>query len=401
MVISVINGVTTYYASSSYVMEVDGSDTTVRKTYSAGSTSLAVRTIVNGSTETLNWLLSDHLGSSSITTTADGTWNSEIRYSAFGETRYSSGITPTDYRYTGQLEQADVNLYYYNARYYDAALGRFIQADTIIPGAGDSKSYDRYVYVNNNPLKYTDPSGHCIASDGSIKSGYPFGTSGLCSGFSSMPDVTQPAEINVFPGIDDDLDHRGLTTSKQIPIVSEKEITEMFALNWNEEVYPGRDAGGKQGQAENQLIEDVDSGNTAPKILFCYSAGNEACVMYAERTLEAGIPVLGIVFIGGSFYASENNVIYTSEAWKNRIDTLRADYGVSIYMINDAQSEHLYGEKNVYRDEWGPIFKVETLHREDGNISDHGSYTFESQRLGPTVQQNIFDFTQNVLNIWY
>ena len=135
MVMSVINGVTTYYPSSSYVVEVDGSDTTVRKTYSAGSTSLAVRTIVNGTENTLNWMLSDHLGSSSITTDADGTWNSEIRYSAFGETRYSSGITPTDYRYTGQLEQKDVNLYYYNARYYDAALGRFVQADTIIPRA--------------------------------------------------------------------------------------------------------------------------------------------------------------------------------------------------------------------------------------------------------------------------
>ncbi|MBI9049674.1 MAG: RHS repeat-associated core domain-containing protein [Anaerolineaceae bacterium] len=141
-------------------MEVDDTTTTVRKTYNAGSTSLAVRTIVNETTETLNWLLSDHLGSSSITTTADGTWNSEIRYSAFGETRYSSGITPTVYRYTGQLEQADVNLYYYNARYYDAALGRFIQADTIIPSVGDLQSYDRYTYVSNNPVIYTDPSGH-------------------------------------------------------------------------------------------------------------------------------------------------------------------------------------------------------------------------------------------------
>ena len=142
------------------MVEVDGSDTTVRKTYSAGSTSLAVRTIVNGSTETLNWLLSDHLGSSSITTTADGTWNSEIRYSAFGETRYSSGITPTDYRYTGQLEQADVNLYYYNARYYDAALGRFIQADTIIPDVLKSIDWNLYTYVSNNSIKYADPSGH-------------------------------------------------------------------------------------------------------------------------------------------------------------------------------------------------------------------------------------------------
>ena len=88
------------------------------------------------------------------------TWFSELRYSAFGETRYSSGITATDYRYTGQLQQADINLYYYNARFYDPALGRFVQSDTIVPQPGSIKGYDRYAYVNNNPLKYTDPSGH-------------------------------------------------------------------------------------------------------------------------------------------------------------------------------------------------------------------------------------------------
>jgi RHS repeat-associated protein len=142
------------------VVETNGTTTTVKKTYYAGSTSLAVRTIVNGTQNTLNWTLGDHLGSSSVTTTANGTWYSELRYSAFGETRYSSGITPTDYRYTGQLEQADVNLYYYNARWYDPELGRFIQADTIVPEPGSAKSYDRYMYVNNNPVRYTDPSGH-------------------------------------------------------------------------------------------------------------------------------------------------------------------------------------------------------------------------------------------------
>jgi len=126
------------------------------------STSIAVRTIVNGTQNTLNWLLSDHLGSASITTTADGTWFSELRYSAFGETRYSSGITATDYRYTGQLEQADINLYYYNARYYDPALGRFVQSDTIVPEPGSSIGYNRYTYVRNNPIRYTDPSGHLV-----------------------------------------------------------------------------------------------------------------------------------------------------------------------------------------------------------------------------------------------
>ena len=41
-------------------------------------------------------------------------------------------------------------------------MGRFIQADSIIPVAGDSKSFDRYSYVNYNPIKYNDPTGHFI-----------------------------------------------------------------------------------------------------------------------------------------------------------------------------------------------------------------------------------------------
>jgi len=47
---------------------------------------------------------------------------------------------------------------FYNARYYDPALGRFAQADSIIPGG--AQGLDRFAYVNNNPIRYTDPSGH-------------------------------------------------------------------------------------------------------------------------------------------------------------------------------------------------------------------------------------------------
>ncbi len=47
---------------------------------------------------------------------------------------------------------------YYNARWYDPSLGRFAQADTIVPGG--AQGYDRYAYVNNDPVRYTDPSGH-------------------------------------------------------------------------------------------------------------------------------------------------------------------------------------------------------------------------------------------------
>jgi len=55
---------------------------------------------------------------------------------------------------------ASIGLMFYRARWYDPALGRFAQADTIIPGAGNPLAWDRYAYVNDNPVRFTDPSGH-------------------------------------------------------------------------------------------------------------------------------------------------------------------------------------------------------------------------------------------------
>jgi len=92
---------------------------------------------------------------------------------ALGETRSSTGTTPTDYLYTGQRLEAEIGLYFYNARFYDAKLGRFTQADTIIPGAGKPLALDRYAYVANNPLKYTDPSGHYYMEDPDGKGYFP------------------------------------------------------------------------------------------------------------------------------------------------------------------------------------------------------------------------------------
>lgn len=53
-------------------------------------------------------------------------------------------------------------MYFYNARYYDSYLNRFIQADTIVPDPGNPQDLNRFSYVRNNPVRYTDPTGHCI-----------------------------------------------------------------------------------------------------------------------------------------------------------------------------------------------------------------------------------------------
>jgi hypothetical protein len=50
---------------------------------------------------------------------------------------------------------------FYVSRWYDPSLGRFVQADTLIPESTQgTQAWDRYAYVNNNPVRYTDPSGH-------------------------------------------------------------------------------------------------------------------------------------------------------------------------------------------------------------------------------------------------
>jgi hypothetical protein len=53
----------------------------------------------------------------------------------------------------------------YNARMYDASLGRFIQPDTIIPGQTNPQTFNRYSYVVNNPIMFTDPTGHAACDE--------------------------------------------------------------------------------------------------------------------------------------------------------------------------------------------------------------------------------------------
>jgi RHS repeat-associated protein len=74
--------------------------------------------------------------------------------------RSVNGVTVTDNRYTGQREEVEIGLYYYVARWYDPALAHFIQADTVVPEAGNALAYLKYAYVGFNPLRLTDPSGH-------------------------------------------------------------------------------------------------------------------------------------------------------------------------------------------------------------------------------------------------
>jgi RHS repeat-associated protein len=66
----------------------------------------------------------------------------------------------TDYTFTGQRVDASASLMYYGARYYDTAIARFIQPDSLIADLYNPQNLNRYSYTLNNPVRYTDPTGH-------------------------------------------------------------------------------------------------------------------------------------------------------------------------------------------------------------------------------------------------
>ncbi|MDY6833478.1 MAG: RHS repeat-associated core domain-containing protein [Chloroflexota bacterium] len=101
----------------------------------------------------------DHLSGTSTTTDSTGMVASTIKYFPYGDTRSSTGSLGTDRQFTGQRLDGS-GLYYYNARYYDPAIGRFISADTVVLDWTNPQTWNAYSYCYNNPLAFIDPSGH-------------------------------------------------------------------------------------------------------------------------------------------------------------------------------------------------------------------------------------------------
>lgn len=59
----------------------------------------------------------------------------------YGVARYTAGATPTTFNFTGQRRDSGSGLLFYNARWYDPVVGRFLQADTIVPAPGNPQSW--------------------------------------------------------------------------------------------------------------------------------------------------------------------------------------------------------------------------------------------------------------------
>ncbi len=139
---------TTSYIGNYEEVSATSGTTVVTKYYQAGPATVEN---VGG---TYSYLAADAQGSVSVALSSGGAVTASQLFAPYGATRYSSGVMPTSYGFTGQRSDPS-GLAYFHARYYDPTVGQFISADS-------AQGLNRYGYVQGNPTTLTDPSGLSI-----------------------------------------------------------------------------------------------------------------------------------------------------------------------------------------------------------------------------------------------
>jgi RHS repeat-associated protein len=123
----------------------------------------------DASTGAVHYYFSDHLGTHSLVTDANGTMppQEESDFYPFGGEIPVSGSDTNHYKFTGKERDSESGLDDFDARFYASALGRFMQpdwSDTAEPVAyanfENPQTLSLYSYVLNNPTGLTDPTGH-------------------------------------------------------------------------------------------------------------------------------------------------------------------------------------------------------------------------------------------------
>ena len=140
--------------------------------YAGGLSVATVREVVGGTkahAQRVEYQLRDHLNSIEVFVDKDGNRITENSFDASGRPRNANDwsalgdfeIMPLDGKrgYTDHEHIDENGLIHMNGRVYNPILGRFLTPDPTIPFAKVQQSYNRYSYVRNNPLRYTDPTG--------------------------------------------------------------------------------------------------------------------------------------------------------------------------------------------------------------------------------------------------
>jgi RHS repeat-associated protein len=183
---STTHGTTFFAGGFELVVPNDSNATnpkTIERTYiptPEGVVGVLTRTAISNNNTTENvtskteYWHKDHIGSLVATTDQTGAVTQRFRFEPWGGRECLSPTTGAtqpctsggganngneERGFTGHEMLDEIGLIHMNGRLYDPEIGRFLQADPIIQEPLNGQNYNRYAYVQNNPLSYTDPTG--------------------------------------------------------------------------------------------------------------------------------------------------------------------------------------------------------------------------------------------------
>ena len=154
-----------YYEERNYVNDINREHTEVLETYDHDGKARETYSYGKGRASYLNNQTGDSYNyltnqSGSVTgLTKDGQAVASSSYNLYGARKTSTDTTGNPFAYNGESRD-DTGLDYLRARYYDSQGGTFLTEDSYPGEVTDPLSQNRYSYVQNNPVNYTDPSGH-------------------------------------------------------------------------------------------------------------------------------------------------------------------------------------------------------------------------------------------------
>ncbi len=119
-----------------------------------------VREVYAASLIDIQYLHYDHLDSVKVITGSDGGVLSISLFDAFGNPIIQPEEGEEGAGFGGHEAVAGMDLIHMGGRIYDPVIGRFVSADPFVPAIFEPQALNRYAYVYNNPLKYTDPTGY-------------------------------------------------------------------------------------------------------------------------------------------------------------------------------------------------------------------------------------------------